>query len=202
MTMVEQVDPPKPGMRAKIVEEYETLASLHGLQGPVLEIAHGPRHNAVSLAPFLAGFERHVVTDGDSGEVDGTHFHRGDPNDLGPLFDDHCFSSVIWDRGLERDPSFWLTLAEIKRVLMPGGALMLCTRGFAKNNKFGIKVVGANGNPVPFLTATSAVSANGADYLRFSPQGLRRVVLRDFEVRELRSSFMVPHLFAVAVTAG
>jgi hypothetical protein len=202
MTMVEEADPPKPGMRAKIVEEFGTLARLHGLQGPVLEIAHGPSRNAISLAPFLAGFERHVVIDGDSGEVDGTHFHRGDPNDMGQLFDDHCFSSVIWDRGLERDPFFWLTLDEIRRVLMPGGALMLCTRGFAKNNKFGIKVVGANGNPVPFLTATSPVSATGADYLRFSPQGLRKVVLRGLDVRELRSSFMVPHLFAVAVKAG
>ena len=78
------------------------------------------------------------------------------------------------------------------------GTLVLCTRGFAKTNKFGVKVVGAGGKPVPFLTATAAVSAAGGDHLRFSPQGLRRVVLDGFDVKELRSAFMTPHLFAVA----
>ncbi len=202
MTLVDKAAAPKPGMRAKVVEEFETLARLHGLHGPVLEITHGTRQNAVSLAPFLAGFERHVLLDGESGDLNGIQFHKGTPNDMSQLFDDACFATVIWDRGLERDAAFWLTVAEIKRVLTPGGALVLCTRGFAKTNKFGVKVVGANGNPVNFLTATSAVSAQGADHLRFSPQGLRKVVLAGFDVRELRSSFMAPHLFAVAVKAA
>ncbi len=199
MASIEPAGAQKPGMRAKLVEEYGTLAQLHGLHGPILEITIGTRHTAVTTAPFFAGFERHVLLPGESGEEGGTHFHKGNPNDMSQLFDDGCFTTVIWDRALERDALFWRTVAEIKRVLTPGGALMLCTRGFVKTNKFGIKVVGANGNPVPFLTATSAVAAVGGDYLRFSPQGLRKTVLDGFDVRELRSAFMVPHLFAVAV---
>ncbi len=198
MSLVESAPAPKLGMRAKVIEEYATLFRTHGLAGPVLEIAGGTREGAVAQAPFLDGFERHVVVSGDGGEAGGVHFHKGDPNDLAPLFDDACFSAVIWDRALERDPRFWLTVAEIRRVLAPGGALVLCTRGFAKTNKFGVKVVGASGNPISFMTATAAVSASGGDHLRFSPQGLRRVVLDGFDVKELRSSFMTPHLFAVA----
>ena len=198
MSLVESAPAPKLGMRAKVIDEYATLFRTHALAGPVLEIAGGTREGAVAQAPFLEGFERHVVVSGDSGEAGGAHFHKGDPNDLAPLFDDACFSAVIWDRALERDPRFWLTVAEIRRVLAPGGALVICTRGFAKTNKFGVKVVGASGNPISFMTATAAVSAAGGDHLRFSPQGLRRVVLDGFDVKELRSSFMTPHLFAVA----
>ncbi len=199
MTSVEPAGIQKAGTRAKLVEEYEALAQLHKLHGPILEITLGTRHTAIAGAPFLAGFERHVIVPGESAEEAGTHFHKGNPNDMSQLFDDGCFATVIWDRALERDALFWRTVAEIKRVLAPGGALMLCTRGFVKINKFGVKVVGANGNPVPFLTATSAVAAVGGDYLRFSPQGLRKTVLDGFDVREVRSAFMVPHLFAVAV---
>ena len=201
MSLVETHPEPKAGLRAKIVGEYATLFQTHGLGGPVLEIAGGGREGAIAQAPFLQGLERHVVVAGEGGEAGGVHFHKGNPNDLAPLFDDGCFSAVIWDRALERDPRFWLTVAEIRRVLAPGGALVLCTRGFGKNNKFGVKVVGASGNPIPFLTATAAVSAAGGDHLRFSPQGLRRMVLDAFDVKEMRSAFMTPHLFAVAQKA-
>ena len=199
MTAIEPAGIQKAGMRAKLVEEYSISARLHGLQGPMLEITMGTRHTSIISAPAFAGFERHVLLPGESGEEAGPHFHKGNPNDMSQLFDDGCFTTVIWDRALEGDALFWRTVAEIKRVLTPGGALMLCTRGFVKTNKFGVKVVGANGNPVPFLTATSAVAAVRSDYLRFSPQGLRKTVLDGFDVREMRSAFMVPHLFAVAV---
>ena len=198
MSLVEPSPAPKLGIRAKVIDEYATLFRTHALAGPVLEIAGGAREGAIAQAPFLDGLERHAVVVGDGREAGGIHFHKGDPNDLTPLFDDACFSTVIWDRALERDPRFWLTVAEIHRVLAPGGSLVLCTRGFAKTNKFGVKVVGASGNPISFMTATAALSATGGDHLRFSPQGLRRVVLDRFDVKELRSSFMTPHLFAVA----
>ena len=202
MSLVETAPAPKPGNRAKVIEEYETLFRTHDLSGPVLEIAGAGRDGAIAQAPFLQGMERHVLVGTEGGEAGGVHFHKGNPNDLAPLFDDACFSTVIWDRAVERDARFWLTAAEIRRVLVPGGTLVVCTRGFAKANKFGIKVVGASGNPIPFLTATAAVSPAGGDHMRLSPQGLRNLVLNGFEVTELRSAFMTPHLFAVARTAA
>ena len=103
MTAIEPAGTEKPGMRAKLVEEYGILAQLHGLQGPILEITMGTRHTAIVGAPSFAGFERHVLLPGESGEEAGTHFHKGHANDMSQLFDDACFATVLWDRGLERD---------------------------------------------------------------------------------------------------
>ena len=202
MTLLEQVaraKPPRTGSHEKIVKEFETLARVHHAEGPVLEIMHGPRPQAISMAPFWADQERHVLVRGPSNVIKNVQFHRGDPNDMTALFDDECFSTVIWNRCLERDQAFWLTLGEIRRVLRPSGVLMICTKGFAKANKSGVKIRGANGNDVPFLTATGAIASSAPDYWRFSPQGLRRVVFDGFDVREIRLALMVPHLFAAGV---
>lgn len=200
MTMTSPADPAPSAMRAKVIEEYATLMRIHEAQGPILEIPHGARRQAaLTLAPPFAGQERHVVSRGEGGEVDGVQFHKGEPNDLAPLFDDQCFSTVIWDRALDQDARFWMTLAEIKRVLLPGGVLMVCTRGFAKANKFGVKATSAKGSDLPFMTATGAVGVGAPDFWRLSPQAMRNVILGDFDVREVRMSFMVPHVFGVGV---
>ena len=200
MTAIEPAGSQKPGMRAKLVEEYGILAQLHGLQGPILEITLGTRHTAIIDAPFFAGFERHVLLPGESGEAAGTHFHKGNPNDMAQLFDDGCFTTVLWDRALERDALFWRTVAEIKRVLTPGGALMLCTRGFVKTNKFGIKVVGANGQSRTFSDGDQRGCCRRCRLLALQPsRAAQDPSLDGFDVREMRSAFMVPHLFAVAV---
>lgn len=44
-------------------------------------------------------------------------------------FEDASFEVVVSTSQLEHDPTFWLTLAEIKRVLRPGGYFILCTVG-------------------------------------------------------------------------
>ena len=202
MTLLERTRPPKPGLRTKIVKEFETLVRLHGPEGPILELMRGPRRQAVSLTPAWADRERHVLVPGAGGTLDGVEFHKGDPNDMTDLFDDECFSTVVWNRALERDAAFWLTLGEIRRVLSPGGVLLICTQGFSKANKYGVKIQGAQGADIPFLTTTGTISAAAADYWRFSPQGLRRVVYNGFDVREVRMAFMVPHLFGVGVKRG
>jgi SAM-dependent methyltransferase len=42
-------------------------------------------------------------------------------------FPDASFDVVVSTSQLEYDPTFWLTLAEVGRVLRPGGHLILCT---------------------------------------------------------------------------
>lgn len=44
-------------------------------------------------------------------------------------FDDASFDVVVSTEMLEHDPSPWLSLAEMGRVLRPGGHLLLTTRG-------------------------------------------------------------------------
>lgn len=42
-------------------------------------------------------------------------------------FPDASFDNVVSTSQLEHDPTFWLTLAEVGRVLRPGGHLVICT---------------------------------------------------------------------------
>ncbi len=42
-------------------------------------------------------------------------------------FPDASFDTVVSTSQLEHDPAFWLTLAEVGRVLRPGGHFILCT---------------------------------------------------------------------------
>jgi SAM-dependent methyltransferase len=42
-------------------------------------------------------------------------------------FTDASFDVVVSTSQLEHDPTFWLTLAEVGRVLRPGGHFVLCT---------------------------------------------------------------------------
>lgn len=44
-------------------------------------------------------------------------------------FPDASFDVVVSTEMLEHDPAFWLSLAEMGRVLRPGGQLILTTRG-------------------------------------------------------------------------
>lgn len=52
-------------------------------------------------------------------------------------FDDASFDVVVSTSQLEHDPTFWLSLAEVKRVLRPGGHFILTTHttGFPEHNK-------------------------------------------------------------------
>lgn len=69
-------------------------------------------------------------------------------------FDDALFDVVVTTETLEHDATFWLTMAEIGRVLKPGGYLILTTRG----NGFG-----EHHEP--------------DDFWRFMPSSRRRLVL-------------------------
>lgn len=52
-------------------------------------------------------------------------------------FPDDAFDVVVTTEMLEHDPSFWLSMAEMGRVLRPGGHLLLTTRGngFGEHNE-------------------------------------------------------------------
>lgn len=62
-------------------------------------------------------------------------------------FDDDTFDTVVSTEMLEHDPTFWLSLPEMARVLKPGGYLLITARG--------------NGFPTHDFPA---------DYWRFSPE--------------------------------
>lgn len=94
-------------------------------------------------------------------------------------FDDASFDVVVSTEMLEHDPAPWLSLAEMRRVLRPGGHLLLTTRG----NGFG-------------------EHREPADYWRFMPDAMVRLLeLAGCEPLVTRTDPQVPGVFMHGVRA-
>ena len=83
--------------------------------------------------PELAGAERYclnlVEMPGD-GEITAV---TGNANDMRDVFEDDLFDLVLCSATLEHDKRFWLSVAEMRRVLKPGGLLIISVPGYVKD---------------------------------------------------------------------
>jgi SAM-dependent methyltransferase len=184
---------------SRIVQEFEKLAQKYGVWGPYLEIGTSRQTQAVTSADHFKGTERHLVNIAESDGLNGASFYQCDTHDMRGLFADGCFGTVIANATLEHDKHFWLSVEEMKRVLAPGGILMVVASGFSQAPKqAGIQILGPKGNPVPHTTPTYEVHGS-PDYWRFSPQAMKQVILDGFEVKEVRSMMMPPRIVGVAM---
>lgn len=116
-------------------------------------------------------------------------------------FDDGEFDLVVCASTLEHIPQFWLAVAEMHRVLAPGGTLLVSTPGYrvVKNES---RVHGlARRLRLPDLlqrgTFTMRVHDH-FDYYRFSEDSYREVVLGDLEDQRIWSIMMPPRIFGTA----
>lgn len=73
-------------------------------------------------------------------------------------FDPCSFDIVVSTEMLEHDATFWLSLAEMRRVLKPGGLLILTARGFNEKNQ----MMWYHGYP--------------HDYFRFGPGSFEKIL--------------------------
>ena len=186
------------GPRDRIARECAIFAQTYAARGPYLEIgADGPQH-AVLNHPDFEGAPRDFVSRRGGPAREGVTARVADANDLGAHFADGSFGTVLWINGLAHDKRFWRTLDEIRRVLAPGGTLIVVAPGFSKSaGQTGINITGQKGNAIADATLTYKVH-DAPDYWRLSPQGLRDAVLDGFAVREVRVMMMPPRLFGVA----
>jgi hypothetical protein len=199
MTLLDQgATPQTVGPHAKILREFQTLAETHNARGPYLEVCVGPPKNAVLLDDYFSG-ERQAIGPEAATEINGVTFNRGNPNDMRDLFEDGRFSTVLWNGALAYDKYFWRSLDEIKRVVAPGGVLIVAAPGYSKKAKFGQKVVGAKDSPIDNATVTPRVHSSRPDYWRVSPQAMKQTILEGFDVREVHTSMLAPWVFAVGV---
>jgi SAM-dependent methyltransferase len=181
---------------ARMAAEFSRLVALQAPAGPFLEIASGP---PTLVGPPFEGQERHVLGAAPPGGAPGITFHAGEPSDLRGLFPDGRFATVVWNDALAHERQFWLCLAEIWRVLAPGGLLVLAAPGFSKAaNRAGVTVQGPQGRAIADVTPTYRVHAS-PDYWRFSPQAMTQVLLAGYEIRQVKVSSMPPRIFGVGV---
>ena len=94
----------------------------------VLEVGGVIGRKSLLDHPQLAMAERVCLNLVPVGEQDGIDVVIGNANRM--PFDDESFDMVLTSATLEHDKHFWLSLGEMKRVLRPGGFLVISVPGY------------------------------------------------------------------------
>jgi SAM-dependent methyltransferase len=132
--------------------------------------------------PELAGAERYclnLVELPSDGEITAV---RGNANDM-RQFKRDWFDLVLCCSTLEHDKRFWLSVAEMKRVLRPGGLLVVGVPGYVKDPD----------RDQGRATLTYRVHY-AFDYYRFSEQAMREVIFEGMELVRVRPMMTPPRL--------
>jgi SAM-dependent methyltransferase len=132
--------------------------------------------------PELARAERYclnLVELPSDGEVTAV---KGNANDMSEFKSD-WFDLVLCCSTLEHDKRFWLSVAEMRRVLSPGGLLVIGVPGFVKDEE---RDQGRS-------TLTYRVHYR-FDYYRFSEQAVREIFFEDMERVRVRAMMTPPRL--------
>jgi SAM-dependent methyltransferase len=83
--------------------------------------------------PELAEAERFCLNLASMPSADGITSITGNANHM-DMFEDESFDLVLCCSTLEHDKHFWLSCAEMKRVLRPGGLLVIGVPGYTKRD--------------------------------------------------------------------
>jgi SAM-dependent methyltransferase len=134
----------------------------------VLEVGGVAGPKSLLDAPELAMAEKFVLNLAPTKPQDGVTAVRGNANAM--PFEDESFDLVLTISTLEHDQKFWLSLAEMKRVLRPGGMLVIGVPGYVRDPEYD------RGR----RTATYKVHFK-FDYYRFSEQAVREVFFEGME---------------------
>lgn len=174
------------GQNLPLVHEFQRLAEKYAAQGPFLEIGRIGGGPPILNGACFAGTERHGIDLDESQDLDGIVNHRGGLMEVSDKFKDGYFATIFSNAALEHDSEFWSTLREMKRLLAPRGFLMIAVPGFREPNKRrDVKVVGGGGHTLQRAVPTLRIQGP-TDYWRFSPRALREVILKDYDVEEVR----------------
>jgi SAM-dependent methyltransferase len=167
------------------MRRYHTIIRRAGIR-PERALEVGGLMGADSLLRFpeLAGAERYclnlVQMPGD-GEITAV---TGNANDMRDVFEDDLFDLVLCSATLEHDKRFWLSVAEMRRVLKPGGLLIISVPGYVKDPD----------RDHGRATHTYRVHYS-FDYYRFSEQAVREVFFEDMRRVRVRPIMAPPRIF-------
>lgn len=139
--------------------------------------------------PGLGGAERFCLNLRPLPSQRGITAVEGNANDMA-MFEDGSFDLVLSNATLEHDKHFWLSVAEMHRVLAPGGLLVIGAPGFIKDEADRGKATDTY--RVHFLF----------DYYRFSVQAFSDVFLAGLEDVAVQSILRPPRLIGLGFKSG
>jgi SAM-dependent methyltransferase len=134
--------------------------------------------------PELAGAERYCLNLYEMPSEDGITAVKGNANDMRHLFRSNWFDLVLCCATLEHDKRFWRSVKEMRRVLKPGGLLIISVPGYIEDAE----------NDVGRSTLTYRVHYK-FDYYRFSEQAVRDVFFEGMRGVRVQPFMTPPRIF-------
>jgi SAM-dependent methyltransferase len=176
---------PGAGVDMRVWAKFGEIIAERGVAPKrALEVGGRIGPESLLLLPQLVNVaERICINLEEHAEADGIVAVQGNANRM-PMFDDDSFDLVVSNATLEHDRKFWLTVEEMRRVLRPGGLLMIGVPSFKKDPQ---QIPGIP----PDATLTYKVHM-WHDYYRFSPKALKYVFFEGFDDVAVRSILRPP----------
>lgn len=186
---------------------FEEILSQQSICGPVLEVGACPGEDGLLSLPCLGpasgrtGLNLEAFASTDEITMVSGNAHRME------RFGDGQFGCVLSNSMLEHDGRFWRSLAEMRRVLAPGGLMVIGVPGyrsmgpgsFASSGSWidrGIRLLaGLSGND-SLLAGTVTLGEHffPGDYYRFSEQACREILLEGLIDTQCRWVMMPPRI--------
>jgi SAM-dependent methyltransferase len=178
-------------MHEAVFKAFDRICRQEKVSGDVLEIGARPDGDTLLCLPALGRSARRVGIDLDgSHHGNGIDIVAGNANQM-TMFGDGAFDAVLCNSVLEHDRFFWRSLAEIRRVLKPGGLFVVGVPGYGAMNDMPFgglarllrHVPGLAGAATAFgvSSATLGLHQFPGDYYRFSRQAVAEVFLANFD---------------------
>lgn len=167
-------------MDPRIYAAFRELISELKPSGRVLEIGAHVDSRALLAMPELHHCERIGVGLGPTTRCDGFDVINANANDM-PMFADASFNLVLSNATLEHDQRFWLTCAEIRRVLKVDGVAIIGVPGLVPTcNVTNLGLQGPDIQQWDLCTLTFIYHGAPADYYRFTECAVSEVLFEGF----------------------
>ena len=167
------------------MRRYHNIIRRTGVQ-PERALEVGGLMGEASLLRFpeLAGADRYCLNLVDQSSENGITAVKGNANNMRHLFGSDWFDLIMCSATLEHDKRFWRSVAEMRRVLRPGGLLIISVPGYIEDPETD------HGRS----THTYRVHYT-YDYYRFSERAVRKVFFEGMERVRVRPFMTPPRIF-------
>jgi SAM-dependent methyltransferase len=169
----------------KIMRRYHNIIRRTGVRPErALEVGGLMGEDSLLRFPELASADRYCLNLVELPSENGITAVKGNANNMRALFGSDWFDLIMCSATLEHDKRFWRSVSEMRRVLRPGGLLIISVPGYVKDPE------------TDHGRATHTYRVHYSfDYYRFSEQAVRKVFFDGMERVRVRPFMTPPRIF-------